>query len=94
MRVAEADGQAVSIGSWACWAISDPWSQLSDRRNWSGRVPMVAAMASRTAWAPCSAEGRPFLTGLGVRKESPTTTRWTGICEATNRRVALLRVTS
>ena len=35
--------------SWACWAISAPWSQVSDRRSCPGSVVIVAAIASRTA---------------------------------------------
>src|SRR6266581_401646 len=41
-------------------AISAPWSQVSDRRSWAGRVVMVAASASRTASAPCPASAGPF----------------------------------
>ena len=48
--------------SCACWAISAPWSQVSDRRSCSGRVVIVAAIASRTASAPCPASAGPFLT--------------------------------
>ena len=51
----------VSIRSRACWAISAPWSQVSDRRSCSGRVVIVRAMASRTASAPCPASAGPFL---------------------------------
>ena len=48
--------------SWACWAISAPWSQVSDRRSCSGSVVIVAAIASRTASAPWPASAGPFLT--------------------------------
>ena len=47
--------------SWACWAISAPWSQVSDRRSCPGSVVIVAAIASRTASAPCPASAGPFL---------------------------------
>src|SRR5919108_393788 len=48
--------------SWACWAISAPWSQVKDRRSCSGRVLIVSAIAPRTASAPCPANAGPFLT--------------------------------
>ena len=48
--------------SWACCAISTPWSQVKDRRSCWGSVVIDSAMASRTAWAPCPARGGPFLT--------------------------------
>lgn len=41
--------------SWACWAISAPWSQVSDRRSCSGKVVMDEAIASRTGGADCGA---------------------------------------
>jgi hypothetical protein len=50
--IAEVDLQAVSIRSCACWAISAPWSQVSDRRSCSGSVVIAATIASRTASAP------------------------------------------
>ena len=34
-------GRPVSIRSCACWAISAPWSQVSDRRSCSGSVVIV-----------------------------------------------------
>src|SRR5918995_596068 len=46
--------------SWACWAISAPWSQVSDRRRWSGSVKIETAIASRTASAPCPASAGPL----------------------------------
>ena len=49
--------------SWACCAISAPWSHVSDRRSCSGSVLIDDAMASRTALAPCPASAGPFLTG-------------------------------
>ena len=52
----------MSIRSWACWAISAPWSQVSDRRSCSGSVVIEEAIASRTASAPCPASAGPFLT--------------------------------
>ena len=48
--------------SWACWAISAPWSQVSERRSCSGSVVILAAIASRTASAPCPASAGPFST--------------------------------
>jgi hypothetical protein len=39
--------------SWACWAISLPRSQVSVWRNGLGKMARLAAIASRTAWAPC-----------------------------------------
>src|SRR3954449_2552453 len=47
--------------SWACWASSAFWSQVSDRRSCSGRVVIVVAIALRTASAPCPASAGPFL---------------------------------
>jgi hypothetical protein len=42
----------VSTRSCACWAISFPRSQVSDRRSCSGNVVIAVAMASRIASAP------------------------------------------
>ena len=47
--------------SWAWLAISAPWSRVSERRSWAGKVMIVAAIASRTASAPCPASAGPFL---------------------------------
>lgn len=44
--------------------------QVSDRRSCSGRVPIWAVIASRTACAPCPASGGPFLTYGVVPKTS------------------------
>ena len=52
----------LSIRSRACWAISAPWSQVSDRRSCSGSVAIVEVIASRTASAPCPARAGLFLT--------------------------------
>ena len=54
-------GAPVSMRSWACWAISMPWSQVSDARSCSGSVVIWVAIASRTASAPCPASAGPFL---------------------------------
>ena len=41
-----------SIRNRACWAISAPWSQVSNRRSCSGSVAIAAVIASRAAAAP------------------------------------------
>ena len=56
--------RSASIRSWACWAISAPWSQVNERRSCWGSVVIDAAMASRTAWAPCPARGGPVSVAL------------------------------
>jgi hypothetical protein len=47
-------GKPASTVSFRCWAISEPWSQVKERRNSRGSVVMVDAIASQTALAPWS----------------------------------------
>ena len=51
----------VSIHSRACWAISVPWSQVSDRRSCSGKLVILAR--NRVAHRPGVVPGqrRPVL---------------------------------
>ena len=46
----------VSMRSWACWAISAPWSQVNDRRSRSGSVVIALAVDRRRS---ARSAGRP-----------------------------------
>lgn len=47
-------GMAVAALIRVCWAISLPWSQVSDRRRCAGRWPIAVVTASATASAVCA----------------------------------------
>ena len=61
VRVTEVDRQADVDPQLGVLASSAPWSQVRDRRSWSGKVVIEAAIASRTASAPWPASAGPFL---------------------------------
>src|SRR5947209_1577136 len=63
--ITEVDSQTGIEPQLQCWAISMPWSQVKDRRSCSGRVPIVSAIALRTAPAPAPVIGGPAFT-LGL----------------------------
>ena len=50
--------RSTSVRSWACCAISAPWSQVSDFRSCLGSVVIDAAMASGTASVAVAGERR------------------------------------
>ena len=54
----------VSVRSWACWAISAPWSQVSEGRSCWGRVMIDNAIASRTASVAVAGESGPVVDPL------------------------------
>jgi len=51
-------GMPSASAIWPCSAISFPWSQVSDRRNWAGRGFRAATSASRNVSAVCRRPGK------------------------------------
>ena len=61
-RITEIDLKAAVDPELDVFGRLDPWSKVKDRRSCSGRVPIVSAIACRTAPAPAPVIGGPAFT--------------------------------